>query len=461
MADPKPYYDSNRNHAASQYQNPNQASASVPLLAQAPAPATSTVAASTPSSPHQLMHKNRLQEYTQKSSLQLPIYQTVNEGHQHAPRFRSTVIVDGEQYTSPNTFAHRKGAEQDAARVAMECILKKTKDEGCPLIYEDKVFCKSILYEYAVKMQIEKPMYNTFQPQGLFPIFGSTLVFNGVTYTGDTGRTKKEAEQLAARSAILSLMGNPVSSAIISEIIKSKSKLYASLYKFKESQLDAQLDSQSQLDAQHGIVPAVNKNKEAEVVLVGNNVPLRAIPQPTSPQPHAQNSTVPADNKSKEAEVVLAGNNVPPHAIPEAISGMCPSQPHAQYSNVPSVSKDKEDEVVLVGNNRPLRAIPQATSGMHHSPQAQYSTVPVVSEDKEAEIVLVGNNVPMHAIPQATLGMHPPHHEFTIRKQELTLRGIAFVQPVSGQPLDANPSSGRKRKKTRRKANKKMRNEPQ
>ena len=37
--------------------------------------------------------------------------------------------------------------------------------------------------------------------------FMSTLVFNGVSYTGDTGRNKKEAEQLAARIVILSLPG--------------------------------------------------------------------------------------------------------------------------------------------------------------------------------------------------------------------------------------------------------------
>ncbi|RVX07560.1 Double-stranded RNA-binding protein 1 [Vitis vinifera] len=82
------------------------------------------------------MHKNRLQEYTQRSAIPLPIYQTVNEGFQHAPKFRSTVLVDGATYTSPNTFSHRKAAEQDVARLALEFISKKIKDEGCPLIRE-------------------------------------------------------------------------------------------------------------------------------------------------------------------------------------------------------------------------------------------------------------------------------------------------------------------------------------
>ena len=86
--------------------------------------------------PELLMHKNRLQEYTQRSAIPLPIYQTFNEGFQHAPKFRSAVLVDGETYKSPNSFSHRKAAEQDVARIALESISKKIKDEGCPLIRE-------------------------------------------------------------------------------------------------------------------------------------------------------------------------------------------------------------------------------------------------------------------------------------------------------------------------------------
>ncbi|KAL5759426.1 hypothetical protein ACOSP7_017949 [Xanthoceras sorbifolium] len=83
-----------------------------------------------------LMHKNRLQEYTRRSLTALPLYQTINEGFQHAPEFRSTVMVDGETYTSSNTCSHRKAAEQDVAKLALECILKKIKNEECPPIIE-------------------------------------------------------------------------------------------------------------------------------------------------------------------------------------------------------------------------------------------------------------------------------------------------------------------------------------
>ncbi|KAF8390012.1 hypothetical protein HHK36_024533 [Tetracentron sinense] len=192
-------------------------------------------APSNPSLPEHLMYKNRLQEYAQRSSIPLPIYQTINEGFQHAPKFRSTVLVDGAAYKSINTYSQRKAAEQDAAKRALELISKKIKDEGCPLIREDSIFCKSILNEFAVKMNLEKPTYKTTQTEGLLPIFTSSLVFDGKPYTGGAGRNKKEAEQLAARAVIQSILSNSLSGTLLSQIIKSKIKLYAALHKVKDS----------------------------------------------------------------------------------------------------------------------------------------------------------------------------------------------------------------------------------
>lgn len=83
-----------------------------------------------------MKHKNKLQEYTQKAGIPLPVYQTINEGLQHAPRFRSTVWVDGQSYTTSRTFLQRKAAEQDAAKLALEGISKNMKDQACPMIHE-------------------------------------------------------------------------------------------------------------------------------------------------------------------------------------------------------------------------------------------------------------------------------------------------------------------------------------
>ncbi|XP_077244018.1 uncharacterized protein LOC143884375 [Tasmannia lanceolata] len=200
-----------------------------------PMPAPSNPSQSNPSvSSVRLLHKNRLQEYAQRSAIPLPIYHTFNEGSPHAPRFRSTVIIDGATYTSSHTFQHRKAAEQDVAKFALDNISRKIKDEGCPLIAEDTVFCKSILNEFAVKMNVEMPKYNTTQSEGLLPVFVSSLSFDGTSYTGGAGKNKKEAEQMAARTAIQSILGNSGSGTTLSQIIKSKIKLYHAIHKVSE-----------------------------------------------------------------------------------------------------------------------------------------------------------------------------------------------------------------------------------
>ncbi|XAR51468.1 hypothetical protein NMG60_11006102 [Bertholletia excelsa] len=219
--------------------------------------------------PQLVMYKNRLQEYAQKSAIPLPVYQTLNEGKPHAPKFRSTVFVDGVYYTSQNTFSNRKAAEQDVAKLALDGITKKIKEEGCPLINEDTVFCKSILIEYAVKLNMEKPQYKTIQPEGPFPMFVSSLVFNGVTYTGEAARSKREAEQVAARGVIISILGTSDTRTSICEIIKSKSKLYAALHKAKD------LGSTQRAGTDSGI-PLI-KGKSIEVTECEESVPSLAI----------------------------------------------------------------------------------------------------------------------------------------------------------------------------------------
>ncbi|KAL3526971.1 hypothetical protein ACH5RR_011627 [Cinchona calisaya] len=227
-----------------------------------------------------IMHKNRLQEYAQKSSLQLPIYESVNEGARHASQFRATVVVDGTKYTSQRTFSNRKSAEQDAARIALQDIQQKIKNDGCPIIQEDTTFCKSILNEYAVKMHLEKPSYSTIQLAGLIPVFVSTLVFNGVGCTGDKGRSKKEAEQLAARVIILSILdsADSVYATVMSLIIKSKSKLYAALNKSRDTN-SVSSPTVPIVNTSKDTSVQLNKRKEAEVTGTTISLPITAISQ--------------------------------------------------------------------------------------------------------------------------------------------------------------------------------------
>ncbi|CAL0308944.1 unnamed protein product [Lupinus luteus] len=200
----------------------------------------SSVAATTTTThiPEHTLYKNRLQEFTQKSSIPLPMYQTVNEGTQHVPRFRSTVWVDGKSYTNQVSFLNRKAAEQDAARLALESLPIVIKDEASPLVLENTMFSKSIMNEYATKLNVAMPTYSTAQIIGVLPVFVSTLVFNGIKYTGDASRNKKEAEQLAARRAILSILDDPGSEALF-EIVKSKSRITATMKPITSQVIDA------------------------------------------------------------------------------------------------------------------------------------------------------------------------------------------------------------------------------
>ncbi|KAK6152841.1 hypothetical protein DH2020_012480 [Rehmannia glutinosa] len=185
--------------------------------------------------------KNRLQEFAQKASISLPVYQTVSEGTKHAPHFRSRVWVDGTCFESSNTFSSKKMAEQDAAKLALIGIREKLKNEGPLRILEDTVFCKSIINEYISKMNLKPGTYVTNESKAFIPMFVSSLELNGVTYVGHAGKNKKEAEQFAARSAILSILAifadseSDTSHTTMSEIVKSKFKLYDALKTVKDS----------------------------------------------------------------------------------------------------------------------------------------------------------------------------------------------------------------------------------
>ena len=75
------------------------------------------------------MFKSQLQEYTQKASLPLPVYETASEGPAHDPKFKATVIVNGARYDCTSNFHSIKAAEQSAAQVALEDLLKKLGQE--------------------------------------------------------------------------------------------------------------------------------------------------------------------------------------------------------------------------------------------------------------------------------------------------------------------------------------------
>ncbi|XP_054809936.1 uncharacterized protein LOC129311603 isoform X2 [Prosopis cineraria] len=153
--------------------------------------------------PEHPMHKNLLKEHAERSHIPPPTYQAVNIGLAHAPKFRSAVWVGGKSYTSENVFPNRRAAEQDVAKLAFKHITTGVKDEGLSLILEGPTSFKSILNDYARRMNLEIRYVDPVPQEGLSG-FLSSLIFNGKRYIGDPAKNKKDAEQSAACAAVLS-----------------------------------------------------------------------------------------------------------------------------------------------------------------------------------------------------------------------------------------------------------------
>uniref|UniRef100_A0A0A0LCN7 DRBM domain-containing protein n=1 Tax=Cucumis sativus TaxID=3659 RepID=A0A0A0LCN7_CUCSA len=151
----------------------------------------------------------------------------------------------------------------------------------------DLMLCKSILSEYTDKMGLERPIYTTKHNQGSVAFFQSTLVFDGVVYTSDLGRTKKEAEQLAARAAILSLhedATNPKSQKALGDIIASKVRFHAMLQKVKDSNFSQFQPKSMPENTVERVAMTVNEGKELKDAVLDGGMVCGAISEacPTS-----------------------------------------------------------------------------------------------------------------------------------------------------------------------------------
>ncbi|XP_027337527.1 double-stranded RNA-binding protein 4-like [Abrus precatorius] len=228
-----------------------------------------TPPASGPNLPEHLAYKKQLRAFALRSNMVAPMYQTIKEGPQHASNFRSTVWVGGMSFSSSATFSKQKRAENDAAGVALKELIEKFRDEDRPVVYENIFFSKLILNEYASKLKVEPPTFNTIKLEGSLPLFISTLVFKGTNYTGEAARNKREAEQLAARAAIVSILGDS-SSGLLRDIVKSKSRILAEAKPNKSQHIDAHPVSAME-NAGLPFVSQHHKDKEVSSLVAANN----------------------------------------------------------------------------------------------------------------------------------------------------------------------------------------------
>lgn len=172
------------------------------------------------------MHKNRLQSFADRVYKKPPVYKVESEGESHQLKFRCTVEVGGQQFSSTGSFDRKKEAEQDAARVAYEIVSAIGEGdikEAFELIDQDVIFCKSILNEFAVKTKTTWPKYSVASLVKPLTLFAATVVFDGNSYTGESAPNKKDAEQSAARAVIKSILAKHNSCMV--GIVRSKKQL--------------------------------------------------------------------------------------------------------------------------------------------------------------------------------------------------------------------------------------------
>ncbi|XP_021760189.1 double-stranded RNA-binding protein 5-like [Chenopodium quinoa] len=156
------------------------------------------------------MFKNQLQELAQRSCFNLPSYSCRREGPDHAPRFKASVNFNGEVFESPGYSPTLRQAEHAAAEVALNLLSSRGSKSLTARVLDETGVYKNLLQETAHKAGLNLPVYTTIRTgPGHVPVFTCTVELAGMSFTGESAKTKKQAEKNAAISAWSSLKTMP------------------------------------------------------------------------------------------------------------------------------------------------------------------------------------------------------------------------------------------------------------
>ncbi|KAI3463136.1 hypothetical protein Pfo_019799 [Paulownia fortunei] len=149
------------------------------------------------------MYKNQLQELAQRSSFNLPSYTCIREGPDHAPRFKASVNFRGEIFESPTYSTTLRQAEHAAAEVALNSLSARGPSRSLTArVLDETGVYKNLLQETAHRAGLKLPVYTTIRSgPGHVPVFTSTVELAGMNFTGESAKTKKQAEKNAAIAA--------------------------------------------------------------------------------------------------------------------------------------------------------------------------------------------------------------------------------------------------------------------
>ncbi|XP_048633459.1 double-stranded RNA-binding protein 5 isoform X3 [Brassica napus] len=153
------------------------------------------------------MYKNQLQELAQRSCFSLPSYTCIREGPDHAPRFKASVNFNGEIFKSPTYCSTLRQAEHAAAEVSLNVLSSRVPSKSLTAkILDETGIYKNLLQETAHRAGLDLPMYTSVRSGSYhFPAFSCTVELAGMSFTGESAKTKKQAEKNAAIAAWSSL----------------------------------------------------------------------------------------------------------------------------------------------------------------------------------------------------------------------------------------------------------------
>ncbi|KAL0331827.1 UNVERIFIED_CONTAM: Double-stranded RNA-binding protein 3 [Sesamum calycinum] len=157
------------------------------------------------------MYKNQLQELAQRSCFNLPSYACIREGPDHAPRFKASVNFNGEIFESPTYSTTLRQAEHAAAEVALNSLSSRGPSRSLTArVLDETGVYKNLLQETAHRAGLKLPVYTTIRSgPGHAPVFTSTVELAGMNFTGESAKTKKQAEKNAAIAAWSALKRMP------------------------------------------------------------------------------------------------------------------------------------------------------------------------------------------------------------------------------------------------------------
>ncbi|XP_010557874.1 PREDICTED: uncharacterized protein LOC104826735 [Tarenaya hassleriana] len=436
--------------------------------------------------------KNSLIHYCRKSCLPMPTFQVVNEGPPHAPEFRGTVLVNGESFASPNTFLQRRAAEQDAAKLALAHLLTVNKAAFSvdlrKLVSQDKSLCKMIVYELAVKMNLGRCKYETLEvKEHSTPTFASSLVLNGTRYKGDFGKSKKEAEQLAAHAAILSLLGDPTYAVSLSEVIMPKLKPYAAfLGKGLEINISVIDKAVRTATVDNNILTPLNQQvgaieQSSSRVMVNNNMPEMANSEAETVE---QGGSRVLTNKVDDSGVLCSNKNVP--QMVNSQDKIKEQAGHGVIANEqgssPVVADKQGDSEGLGSKNMPEMVNSQAKmneqgvlaqeqgdfggSGNENTPEMMNSSANNTKEQGDSGVIANDNETLFtKASCHGCIEMHPSPHESQLQHPDPSIsQPIGFpdesTQSATVPSQDSVSRSTKKRQRRKKnKANKRLQTE--